>query len=63
MLNLMQSRVNANEPLLHRGRWVSLVFTFGIGGDDFLVDIKHGRMVDFTPRGVSYTIGAVCYSR
>ena len=57
MLNLMQSRVNANEPLLHRGRWVSLVFTFGLGDDDFLVDIERGRIVSFAPRGVSTRSG------
>ena len=34
----MQSRVNADARLVHRGRWVNQPF-LGIGNDDYLISI------------------------
>jgi hypothetical protein len=50
VLESFQSRVNANAPLVRRGRWVNLTFTFGSDEEDHLITIAEGRIVDVASR-------------
>ena len=38
------SRVNSNQQLVKRGKWVTLTFTFGIEDTDLLIDIVYGKI-------------------
>ena len=49
-LNEMQQRVNDNSALVHRGRFVTLTFTLGIGKTDYLVDIAAGKIANIRQR-------------
>ena len=49
-LNEMQQRVNDNSALVHRGRFVTLTFTLGIGKTDYLVDIAAGKTANIRQR-------------
>ena len=57
MLDNLPDRVNSNLPLVHRGRWVNLTFTFGIGAEDYLVTIQRGRITDVQPRTLATRSG------
>ena len=37
-------RINSNQDLLKRGKWVSLTFTFGIENTDYLIEIINGKV-------------------
>ena len=37
-------RVNSNQDLLKRGKWVNLTFTFGIENTDYLIEIINGKV-------------------
>ena len=37
-------RINSNQDLLKRGKWVSLTFTFGIENTDYLFEIINGKV-------------------
>lgn len=50
MLEELQQRVNASEPLVRRGRWVNLTFLFGSGDDEYLITIASGRVAHVEPR-------------
>ena len=49
-LDLLKSRVNANAALVHRGRWVNLEFTLGVGATDYLVGVSAGKITDIAVR-------------
>ena len=49
-LNDMQQRVNDDAALVHRGRFVTLTFTLGIGETDYLIDIAAGKIVRIRQR-------------
>ena len=57
MLEDLAERVNSNSPLVHRGRWVNLTFTFGIGEDDFLITIEGGRVINIENRPLATRSG------
>ena len=57
MLEDLAERVNSNSPLVHRGRWVNLTFTFGIGEDDFLITIEGGRVINIENRPLATRAG------
>ena len=44
LIDKMQSQVNADARLVHRGRWVNLTFLFGISNDDYLISIVAGKI-------------------
>jgi hypothetical protein len=50
MLSSLSKRVNANAALVRRGRYVTLVFLFGIDADDYLISIEQGQVTSVTPR-------------
>ena len=50
MIEEIQRRVNADQALQHRGRWVNLTFVFGIGDDDYLITISAGKITDIRQR-------------
>ena len=50
MLESLPERVNSNAPLVHRGRWVNLTFTLGIGDADFLITVTAGWVTKIEPR-------------
>ena len=50
MIEDMQSRVNANVSLVHRGRWVNLTFVLGIGEDDYLITVTAGKITNIRLR-------------
>ena len=37
-------RINSNQELLKRGKWVNLTFTFGIENTDYLIEIINGKV-------------------
>ena len=43
-LDDMQQRVNDDVALVHRGRFITLTFTLGIGETDYLIDIAAGKI-------------------
>ncbi len=57
LIQSMQRRVNDNPALVHRGRFVSLVFLLGIDERDFLVTIERGRITDIAPRELATSSG------
>ena len=46
----LKARVNAEPALVRRGRWVTLDFILGIGGDDFIISIAAGQIIGITSR-------------
>src|SRR5688572_18287274 len=36
--------VDADERLVHRGRWVTVTFLLGVGDKEYLVDVVDGRV-------------------
>ena len=44
MLDSLPALVNANEPLVRRGRFFSCTFVVGIGTTDWLIKISDGRV-------------------
>ena len=55
MLETLKDRVNADAPLVRRGRWVNLTFLLGIDDEDFLVTIAEGKVASTAPLGRSGT--------
>ena len=53
----LDSNVNADPALVHRGRWVSLTFTFGIDDIDYLITIQKGKIVNITQRKLQTIAG------
>ena len=51
-LGLLAERVNADAALVRRGRWVNLMFTFGIDDTSYLIEIEQGRVKALRPRVV-----------
>ncbi len=48
MLDHLPDLVNANEPLVRRGRFFSCTFLVGIGATDWLIKISNGRVASAT---------------
>lgn len=42
--------VNANQKLVDNGKQLNLCFTFGYGNDDYLFEIKNGRILSINRR-------------
>ena len=57
MLESLPERVNSNAPLVHRGRWVNLTFTLGIGDADFLITVTAGWVTKIEPRPLATNSG------
>jgi hypothetical protein len=57
LIDEMQSRVNADASLVHRGRWVNLTFVLGIGNDDYLISIAAGRITAIQQRSLATDTG------
>ena len=53
----LDSNVNADAPLVHRGRWVNLTFTLGIDDIDYLITIQKGKIVNITQRKLQTIAG------
>ncbi len=53
----LDSNVNADPALVHRGRWVSLTFTLGTGDIDYLITIQKGKIVNITQRRLQTKAG------
>ena len=49
-LTKLDSHVNADLALVHRGRWVNLTFTLGVGEVDYLITINQGKITKITER-------------
>ena len=58
MIEEIQRRVNADQALQHRGRWVNLTFVFGIGDDDYLITISAGKITDIRQRHLPTDTGS-----
>ena len=50
-------RINSNQDLLKRGKWVNLSFTFGIDNDDYLISIKNGKITQIQKRNLATESG------
>ena len=57
LVDLIQSRVNANDALVRRGRYVSLSFLLGVGETDYVVTIEQGRVSSVEPRRLATVTG------
>ena len=57
LIDKMQSRVNADARLVHRGRWVNLTFLLGIGNDDYLISIVAGKITAIRRRHLATDTG------
>ena len=57
MIDKMQSRVNADARLVHRGRWVNLTFLLGIGNDEYLIRIVAGKITAIRRRHLATDTG------
>ena len=53
----LDSNVNNDTTLVHRGRWVNLTFTLGISDIDYLITIQQGKIVNITQRKLQTTAG------
>jgi len=53
----IRERVNGNEALVRRGRYVSLTFLLGVGDRDYVVNIEQGRVVAVEPRRLATMTG------
>lgn len=47
-LNALPELVNQNAALVRRGRFLSLSFIMGIGDDDWLIEVKDGKIASAT---------------
>ena len=56
-LTELDSLVNADPALVHRGRWVNLTFTFGVGDIDYLITIQQGKIIKITQRMLQTVTG------
>jgi hypothetical protein len=57
MIGSLAERVNEDVALVRRGRDVSLKFLWGIGDDDYIVEIEHGRVVGVERRAFATDSG------
>ena len=57
MIDRLQPRVNADEALVRRGRYVSLSFLLGVGAEDHVVTIEQGRVSSVAPRRLATVTG------
>ena len=56
-LTELDSLVNADPALVHRGRWVNLTFTLGVGDIDYLITIEQGKIIKITQRTLQTVTG------
>jgi acyl-CoA hydrolase len=49
--------VNADPALVHRGRWVNLTFTLGVGDIDYLITVQQGKIIKITQRTLQTVTG------
>ena len=57
MIDRIRGRVNANQALVRQGRYVSLSFLLGVGGEDYVVTIDKGRVSSVEPRRLATVTG------
>lgn len=50
MIKDIAAKVNGNDALVRRGRYVSLDFLVGIGAADYIVAVRGGRIETVAPR-------------
>ena len=53
----LDSNVNGDPALVHRGRWINLTFTLGIEDIDYLITIQKGKIINITQRKLQTTAG------
>ena len=57
LIERLEELVNENAALVRRGRYVSLAFLWGIGDDDYIVEIVRGRVVGVDKRALATNSG------
>ena len=57
MIENLADRVNADAALVRRGRHVSLKFLWGIGDDEYIVEIAAGRVAGVEKRAFATDSG------
>ncbi len=57
MIERLVELVNGDAALVRRGRYVSLAFLWGIGDDDYIVEIARGRVVSVDKRALATNSG------
>jgi hypothetical protein len=57
LIERLEELVNGNAALVRRGRYVSLAFLWGIGDDDYIVEIARGRVVSVDKRTLATNSG------
>ena len=50
IINELKELVNRNAALTRRGKWVNLSFIFGIGNDDYLINVAKGKIEEVRKR-------------
>lgn len=57
MIDRIRDRVNADDALVRRGRYVSLSFLVGVGEEDYVVTIEQGRVASVERRSLATGTG------
>jgi hypothetical protein len=57
MIDALRDRVNADEALVRRGRYVTLSLLLGVGENDYVVTIERGRVSAVEPRRLATMTG------
>ncbi len=57
MIEKLADFVNRNKALVRRGRYVNYPILVGVGEDDFIVEIEHGRIANVRRRDISIDSG------
>ena len=57
MLELIKNKVNLDESLVYRGRWVNLTFILGLGEEDYLIKVVEGKVQSVILRALATDTG------
>ena len=49
MIEALKDLVNANPALVRRGRWTNAVMLLGIGDQNWIIEIRDGRIANLAP--------------
>ena len=63
MIETLQQRVNADQGLVRRGRYLTTIFLLEVGHTSWLISIFEGRIVSVDIRPVRDAVLVLCAAR
>ena len=63
MIETLKARVNEDEALVRRGRFLTTTFLLEVGATAWLISIFEGRVVSVTPWAVRDAVVVLCAAR